>query len=353
MILDAVRRGLGSKTALMKETDLEESVVVQTLAGLVEQKRIIETKIGKRLKYTTLEQEFDIKLKANMGAQVEKDHPKKGKKSVKKALDERPEPPTIEIAPEPVKEESSSPPVKPEPREKLPPSPYDFERLPPLKSKTKGRKAREPTEPEPIDSPEPTVEDNVISTEHHRKKKEKVPPSKEKKGKGDVPSKKAKPEKIVAEPAKEESPDKAKEDTITESKSEKAPPRINNESEKISPKIKKEPEKEPPAVEISEVPPEEPTRIDDLPVIRKTFAELSEDEVHVLDAISEEGMTVSGIQSKVGKHIKRFALLRALRVLIDSGHVGILTKGRLELYQKIKVQKMDKMKQENNQKEVK
>jgi hypothetical protein len=49
--------------------------------------------------------------------------------------------------------------------------------------------------------------------------------------------------------------------------------------------------------------------------------------------------------------MKRFALLRALRVLIDSGYVGIIKKGRMDLYQKINVTKMDKKKQ--NKQEVK
>ena len=64
-------------------------------------------------------------------------------------------------------------------------------------------------------------------------------------------------------------------------------------------------------------------------------------------------MTLSGIQSKVGKGMKRFILLRALRVLIDSGHVGITAKGRMELYQRITVQQMDETDNRKNRKEVK
>jgi len=83
------------------------------------------------------------------------------------------------------------------------------------------------------------------------------------------------------------------------------------------------------------------------------MSELSKEELEVLDAIGEGAMTLSGIQSKVGKHLKRFALLRALRVLIDSGHVGVTAKGRMELYHKITVQQMDESDNRKNKKEVK
>ena len=91
---------------------------------------------------------------------------------------------------------------------------------------------------------------------------------------------------------------------------------------------------------------------DELPVITKKLEDLSEDERQVLNVISREGMSISGIQAKAGKGVKRFALLRALRVLIDSGYVGIITKGRMDLYQKINVKKMDKMKQNKNKQEA-
>lgn len=344
MILDAVERGIGSKTALMKDTGLEEIVVIQALNGLVEQKKIIEKKIGKRLKYATLEREFEDKLNAGMVKQVEKINVKK---STKKKPDEKPEKEPVPT--EPTSEEQLSSAIEPEPEKKSVPD-YDFKRLEPSKSK-KGKKAQEQVEP-----PEQSVEDKIVSTGHHRKKKEKVPSSK-KKDKVDAPSKntKAEKEETVPDVAKVERPGKAKEHLILESKLEKdsSPILKELEEEMPSPRTKKELEKESLDVKNHDALPEETIRVDDLPVIRKSLAELSEDEVHVLEAISEEGMTVSGIQSKVGKHIRRFALLRALRVLIDSGHVGILTKGRLELYQKINVQKMDKMKQENKQKEVK
>jgi hypothetical protein len=92
---------------------------------------------------------------------------------------------------------------------------------------------------------------------------------------------------------------------------------------------------------------------DGLPVITKKLEDLSDDEYRVLDVMTNEGMTISGIQSKAGKGMKRFALLRALRVLIDSGYVGIITKGRMDLYQKLDVKKMDKMKKDKTNKEVK
>ena len=92
---------------------------------------------------------------------------------------------------------------------------------------------------------------------------------------------------------------------------------------------------------------------DALPVITKKLEDLSDDERQVLNVISKDGMTISGIQSKVGKSLKRFALLRALRVLIDSGYVGIITKGRMDLYQKINFSKMDKTKQNKSKQELK
>jgi hypothetical protein len=124
----------------------------------------------------------------------------------------------------------------------------------------------------------------------------------------------------------------------------------------------KEPEMPEPSPEEPEPPTAEPVEekaptttdiADDFPVIQKALEDLSEDEKRVLESLSEDGMTVSGIQSKIGKDLKRFALLRALRVLIDSGHVGILTKGRLELYQRINVQKTEKNEREKSKKEVK
>ena len=90
-----------------------------------------------------------------------------------------------------------------------------------------------------------------------------------------------------------------------------------------------------------------------MPVISKKLEDLSDDERQVLDVMSKDGMTISGIQSKVGKSLKRFALLRALRVLIDSGYVGIITKGRMDLYQKINISKMDKTNKNINKTEVK
>jgi predicted transcriptional regulator len=86
--------------------------------------------------------------------------------------------------------------------------------------------------------------------------------------------------------------------------------------------------------------------------VNRSLAELSEDEKKVLASITAQGVTVSAIQSKAGKGLKYAALLRALRNLIDSGYVGIVTKGKMTLYQKITVEKMDKQKNEENKTEV-
>ena len=105
---------------------------------------------------------------------------------------------------------------------------------------------------------------------------------------------------------------------------------------------------------VPEAAPEEQAHAaDEFPVVRKELSELSEEELQVLEAVTRDGVTLSGIQSKIGKNMKRFVLLRALRVLIDSGHVGIVAKGRMELYQRITVEKMDTKLDEEKNKEVK
>ena len=134
-------------------------------------------------------------------------------------------------------------------------------------------------------------------------------------------------------------------------KKEEKKPKKEEKKEPVEKKEKAQPKKEAEKPEKKE--PEEKHIDDELPVISKKLEDLSDDEKRVLDVISEGGMTISGIQSKVGKDLKRFALLRALRVLIDSGYVGIIRKGRMDLYQKINVKKMDKMKQNKNKTEVK
>ncbi|MDO9537150.1 MAG: hypothetical protein Q7J68_02405, partial [Thermoplasmata archaeon] len=208
------------------------------------------------------------------------------------------------------------------------------------------------------------------------KKPEKMPePEKKvtkKKGKTDIEKK---PEK-TPEPVKKVSKKKEKSAPEPE-KAEPKKPGKKDKKAKIAEAVVSAPEKKPQKVEepktlepkkpetkqaIKTEPAEEPEKVavkeetiieDELPIIQKKMDELTEDELHVLNAMSGDAMTMSGVQSKVGKHMKRFALLRALRVLIDSGYVGIIAKGRMELYQKIKVQQMDKMDNKKNKQEVK
>lgn len=298
-VLEAVGRGLTSKSSIASDTGLDATAVAECLHSLVAQRKILAKKSGKGFKYTTLERELEEKLKAQ---EPEQPRSKKGKKA-KASAEETPEPipadvPEPEKSPEPVPEEPAAPEVIPEENPEVPSE---------SKAKGKRKKAKLSPEKEPTTRKEP----------------------KAKKGRKWVDSP---PENQGENAPAEEAPA-----PIAEPVPQKTPtPTVEEPAEPV-----KEPDIESPAL------------LDDLPVIKKTLEELSDDERQVLDAVSEEGMTVSGIQSKLGKHIKRFALLRALRVLIDSGHVGILTKGRLELYQKINVPKIDKTKHENKQKEVK
>ncbi|MDD4307459.1 MAG: hypothetical protein PHU53_01450 [Thermoplasmata archaeon] len=297
-VLEAVGRGLTSKSSVALDTGLDAAAVAECLDSLVAQKKILAKKSGKGVKYTTLERELEEKLKAQEPEQ--KPRSKKGRKG--KASAEDPPVPIPEESPEPEKSAESVP-EEPAAPEIIP------EEHPEVISESKAKGKRKKAKPSPEEEPSPKKE------------------PKAKKGRKWVESP---PENMEESPSAEPAP-------ITEP----------------APQDTTEPAAGEPAEPVTEPDVESPILMDDLPVIKKTLDELSDDERQVLDAVSEEGMTVSGIQSKLGKHIKRFALLRALRVLIDSGHVGILTKGRLELYQKINVPKMDKTKHENKQKEVK
>jgi hypothetical protein len=226
----------------------------------------------------------------------------------------------------------------------------------PKKGKKPGKKIEEQveiipqaSEPEPVPENMPeehkpgvvTLEDSpdYVREESVSKKKRKVKKMLEEEPEEPVPEITPIPEpEQLPEPEEEQGPRGRK-------KSKKAP----EEPPEPEPAPKDEPGK---ASEEAEPLPESQA-LDDIPIVRKSLSELSEDENQVLEAIGESSMTLSGIQSKVGKHMKRFALLRALRVLIDSGHVGISAKGRMELYHRITVEKMDIPIEEKRKKEVK
>jgi hypothetical protein len=301
-IIEAIRGGSGTKTAIVKATGLEEPEVKDAIARLVEQRKIIEKKSGKRSKYTTLDRELEEKL-VEFPAEEPGKKPKKGgkKRKASESGDEFAEPTPI---PEP---EPIAPATEP-----VPPGPAIQE--------------QEPVQVAPDEPPEPTPEPAPAAPEiqepEPKEPVESKPARKGKKGKG------SKPRAMIVEPVAE-----PKEPEMPEPSPE---------------------EPEPPTAEpVEEKAPTTTDIADDFPVIQKALEDLSEDEKRVLESLSEDGMTVSGIQSKIGKDLKRFALLRALRVLIDSGHVGILTKGRLELYQRINVQKTEKNEREKSKKEVK
>ncbi len=312
-VLESIQKGASSKTAIIRDTSMEEDDVLAAIAGLVKDKKIIEKKIGKRIKYLTPEQELDEKLEKDKEKDMLDKKPKKVTSSKKKEEKE-----------EPQKEEKPSTKAS---KKKDKPSPKK-ESKEPVKEKVTAKK--EEPKPKKEAKPEKKAKKPEPKKEEPKPKKE-VKPEKE--------TRKPEPKKEEPKPKKEAKPEKA---TKTPDPKKEAP---NSKKEAKPEKEAKRPEKE--------VKPKEEHVDDALPVITKKLEDLSGDERQVLNVISKEGMTISGIQSKVGKSLKRFALLRALRVLIDSGYVGIITKGRMDLYQKINVTKMDKKKQNKTEMEVK
>jgi len=319
VVLESIQKGANSKTAIVRETGLEEDDVLEAIAGLVKDKKVIEKKIGKRIKYLTPEQDLDEKL------QEDKKKDKPGKKSKKEKAPAKKEGKKREKSDskEPITE--SDKPAKPKAIKKKP------------EAKAKDKK-EDKNLPEKEKKPKKTT---VASKKKETTKKEEKKPApsekaiKKGKKKKPVDEKQKEPKKQPKAEKKKEEKTQVKE--IKDPKKEEKKPASSSKKE-ISPSKEEAKEK----------------HVDDaLPVITKKLGDLSEDERRVLDAMTKEGMTISGIQSKVGKSLKRFALLRALRVLIDSGYVGIIRKGRMDLYQKINVKKMDKTKQNKNKQEVK
>ncbi|MFO7619035.1 MAG: hypothetical protein R6W91_05210 [Thermoplasmata archaeon] len=325
-VLGAVAGGANSKTAIIKKTGLNESAVKEKLAVLIEARKIIEKRAGKRTIYTTLELELE---KAK-----EDEPPQKGKKPGKKARGKAAKP-APEPMPEPAPEAETPPDITGPgvvvldddgPEQAAEPVPEEpAESLPEQAVEQAPEESTEPPEPVPEQVIEPAPEESVESPE----------------------------------PAPEQAIEPKSEDLIEPPEPEKKPASASKKK-----KGKKKPAKQETDVpeQPRDEPPESPEPVpdkggskafDDLPVVKKSLSELSEDEHRVLDALTEDAMALSGIQSKVGKGMKRFELLRALRVLIDSGHVGIIAKGRMELYQKITVEKMYIPKEKKNKKEVK
>jgi len=357
-VLECVGAGKGTKTAIVKESGLDPGAVAEALDRLVEARKLIAKKSGKRMTYTTLDIELERKLAAG-GPPGQK--PKKGRRA----------------KPEPVSEpkhatESEGIPSEEKPAEQPLPEP---EAEPAPQQEPKAPEPG-PEEPEPAPTQEPAIEEPAAEQEMQigeertpvekpegpaeEKPEESRKPRKGKKAKKEKPRKgtawveEPKPE-AIEEPPREQAPEPLPEpapepapEPIPGAKSAEEPP-------KEAPAKSEKPKGKKPRHEKSEPPKEERAKPadDELPVIKKALEELSEDERTVLNVISADGMTLSGIQSKVSKSMKRFALLRALRVLIDSGHVGILTKGRMELYQKLTVEQLDTKNKERSKKEVK
>jgi hypothetical protein len=319
-ILDAVFMGASSKSAIIKKTGLDDAVIKETLSNLIAENKIVEVKAGKRVKYMTPGQALEEKLEEHMDS--EKAIPEKAEESPIYELGE----PIAES--QEAKAELDSIPAQAEVMEEVKPAsePQQIV-MEPEPDKAIEEPTREPVslpvedkkevQPEPeLPHPEPAAE---LKEELPAEEKEITKPLKEKA----EPKKKVKKEK-----KKKEKVDKKKEAPMEEKPTPKRVTQAKKQDKK---------EKEP-AVKVESV--------------NRSLAELSEDEKKVLASITAQGVTVSAIQSKAGKGLKYAALLRALRNLIDSGYVGIVTKGKMTLYQKITVEKMDKQKNEENKTEV-
>ncbi len=85
----------------------------------------------------------------------------------------------------------------------------------------------------------------------------------------------------------------------------------------------------------------------------KTMKDLDDSEKKVLDAIPTSGITLANLKKTVAKDVKYTVVLRALRVLLDSGLAEATTQGRHTVYQKINVKKMDKTGKKKDKQEVK
>lgn len=351
-ILAAITKGASSKTAIMREVGLTEKDILDAISELVKDKKVIEKKAGKRFKYLTPDKELADKLKKAKPSKKEEKEPVEGKVATPGEKEEVPTKPEVPGEPEVKEVAKSEPEVRAEPE-----TPIESE-MPEEKSEPKKKPVKVPKKKEPkkIEELEEESEKKVEKSKPEGKP-DKVPPKKKEAGK---------PKAKKSEPKKPKVEKKPKKVPKTEEKPEKAPPK--KKEKKVEPEIDVKPEKPEKAeepVKPKEAEPEEPPTesaeevlepIEEditVPTVIKALNELSDDERLVLEMITEEGLTRSGIQSKVGKDTNYTAVLRALRVLIDSGYVGIVTKGRLTLYQKIKVEKIDKPEKEKNNKEVK
>ena len=74
----------------------------------------------------------------------------------------------------------------------------------------------------------------------------------------------------------------------------------------------------------------------------KTLEELNEIERKVLETISEETPTLNRIRKELADEMKYTDVLKALKVLLDSGHVTVTTRGRHTIYQRVKKKEAEK-----------
>ncbi|MCK4757047.1 MAG: hypothetical protein KAS67_01205, partial [Thermoplasmata archaeon] len=85
----------------------------------------------------------------------------------------------------------------------------------------------------------------------------------------------------------------------------------------------------------------------------KSLKELDEAETIVYNEITEAGITLPNLRKSVEKEVKYTAVLRALRVLIDSDLIIAASKGRHTVYKRINIKKMDKTGEKKDKQEVK
>ena len=192
--------------------------------------------------------------------------------------------------------------------------------------------------------------------------KKKDPPKKSGKDKKE-PEKKSGDAKAKDIKPQDEKPDKKADKEEKKPAKPKAADKLKEKKAKPEDKPDAKPEKKKPAQDggttaqakkpKKEAKPQKEVSKDEEAPPSKTMEELDEIEIKILNAIPKDGITLPNLKKKVSKDVKYTAVLRALRVLLDSGLVEAVTKGRNTLYQKIKIKKTDKTGKKEIKQEVK
>ena len=303
-MLEAIAGGSSSKTALQKKLKLGKEEVETGLAELVKQKKVLKKGPKNRPTYHLPEDKPQEK-KADKDRKPDK--PKAEKKVGKSKEEPKPEPP-VET---PAETEEPKPAADKKAKDK------------PDKVKPGDKKEKKPSKPKAKKDTKPEAKKPGAKAEDKKPK----PDDKPKKGK--------KPEKSEAKP--EEKPDSKK------TKAPKTPPKEPVKKDDKGKSEAKESDKE----GTDATPAEE-----EKPLV-KSLKELDEAETIVYNEITEAGITLPNLRKSVEKEVKYTAVLRALRVLIDSDLIIAASKGRHTVYKRINIKKMDKTGEKKDKQEVK